>query len=256
MSVDYECTDHIATITLSRPDALNALNLETWAAFGEATRRLEDDADAWVGIVTGTGRAFCAGADVGETIVRLMDDPNKQPYSEPQTIMRGQVITKPLIAAVNGLALGGGLEVALACDIRIAATGARFGAPEVTLGLIPGWGGTQRLPRHIPWAVAAKMILTGEMISAEEARACGLVSAVIDPEELMTEARKIAEVMCSRGPLALRAAKEAMNESLERPLSEGLERERELFLSMAYTDDLREGIAAFKEKRKPSFQGR
>ena len=256
MSVDYECTDHIATITLNRPDALNALNLETWAAFGEATRRLEDDADAWVGIVTGTGRAFCAGADVGETIVRLMDDPNKQPYSEPQTIMRGQVITKPLIAAVNGLALGGGLEVALACDIRIAATGARFGAPEVTLGLIPGWGGTQRLPRHIPWAVAAKMILTGEMISAEEARACGLVSAVIEPEELMTEARKIAEVMCSRGPVALRAAKEAMNESLERPLSEGLERERELFLSMAYTDDLREGLAAFKEKRKPSFQGR
>ena len=256
MSVDYECTDHIATITLSRPDALNALNLETWAAFGEATRRLEDDADAWVGIVTGTGRAFCAGADVGETIVRLMDDPNKQPYSEPQTIMRGQVITKPLIAAVNGLALGGGLEVALACDIRIAATGARFGAPEVTLGLIPGWGGTQRLPRHIPWAVAAKMILTGEMISAEEARACGLVSAVIEPEELMTEARKIAEVMCSRGPVALRAAKEAMNESLELPLSEGLERERELFLSMAYTDDLREGLAAFKEKRKPSFQGR
>ena len=185
-----------------------------------------------------------------------MDDPNKQPYSEPQTIMRGQVITKPLIAAVNGLALGGGLEVALACDIRIAATGARFGAPEVTLGLIPGWGGTQRLPRHIPWAVAAKMILTGEMISAEEARACGLVSAVIEPEELMTEARKIAEVMCSRGPVALRAAKEAMNESLELPLSEGLERERELFLSMAYTDDLREGLAAFKEKRKPSFQGR
>ena len=256
MSVDYECTDHIATITLNRPDALNALNLETWAAFGEATRRLEDDADAWVGIVTGTGRAFCAGADVGETIVRLMDDPNNQPYSEPQTIMRGQVITKPLIAAVNGLALGGGLEVALACDIRIAATGARFGAPEVTLGLIPGWGGTQRLPRHIPWAVAAKMILTGEMISAEEARACGLVSAVIEPEELMTEARKIAEVMCSRGPVALRAAKEAMNESLELPLSEGLERERELFLSMAYTDDLREGLAAFKEKRKPSFQGR
>lgn len=256
MSVDYECANRVATITLNRPDALNALNLETWSAFGEATRRFEDDPEAWVGIVTGAGRAFCAGADVGETIVRLMDDPKHHPYSEPQTIMRGQVLTKPLIAAVNGLALGGGLEVALACDIRLASTGARFGAPEVALGLIPGWGGTQRLPRHIPWAIAARMILTGEMISAEEARACGLVSSVTEPEELMNEARKVADVLCSRGPIALRAAKEAMNESLERPLSAGLERERDLFLGLAYTNDVHEGIAAFKEKRKPSFEGR
>jgi enoyl-CoA hydratase/carnithine racemase len=145
MTVNYELSGHIATITLDRPDALNSIDLDTWQAFSDATARLESDENAWVGIITGAGdRAFCAGADVRSTIPRLMDDPKNNPYSEPPTIMRGQTVTKPLIAAVNGMALGGGLEVVLACDLRVASETARFGTPEITLGLIPGWGGTQR----------------------------------------------------------------------------------------------------------------
>lgn len=257
MPVRYETDAHIATITIDRPDALNALDLDTWRAFGEATQRFEDDPDAWVGIVTGAGdRAFCAGADIKTTIRRLMDDPHNNPYDEPATIMRGQQLTKPLIAAVNGVTLGGGLEVALACDLRIASDRARFGAPEVNLGLIPGWGGTQRLPRQVPWAVAAKLILTGEMISADEALRAGLVNAVVESAQLMDEARKLAQVIASRGPLAVRAAKRAMVEGYSLPLEEGLVLEHELFDDLAYTDDVQEGIAAFEGKRSPDFKAR
>jgi len=166
MPVGYELDGHVATITIDRPDALNAIDLETWDAFSGATSRLEDDAQAWVGIVVGAGdRAFCAGADLRSTIPRLLDDPDNNPYPGPPTIMRGQTVTKPLIAAVGGLALGGGLEIVLACDLRVAAENARLGAPEVTLGLIPGWGATQRLPRQIPWAVAARIVFTGQLPS-------------------------------------------------------------------------------------------
>lgn len=257
MPVRYETDAHIATITIDRPDALNALDLDTWRAFGEATQRFEDDPDAWVGIVTGAGdRAFCAGADIKTTIRRLMDDPRDNPYDEPATIMRGQQLTKPLIAAVNGVALGGGLEVALACDLRIASDRARFGAPEVNLGLVPGWGGTQRLPRQVPWAVAAKLILTGEMISADEALRAGLVNAVVESAQLMDEARKLAQVIASRGPLAVRAAKRAMVEGYSLPLDVGLVLEHQLFDDLAYTDDVQEGIAAFEGKRSPDFKAR
>ena len=255
MPVRYETDGHIVTITIDRPEALNALDLDTWRAFGEATQRFEDDPGAWVGIVTGAGdRAFCAGADIKTTIRRLMDDPRGNPYDEPATIMRGQSPTKPLIAAVNGVALGGGLEVVLACDLRIASSRARFGAPEVNLGLIPGWGGTQRLPRQVPYAIAAKLVLTGEMISAEEALRAGLVNAVVEPEQLMEEARKIAAVVASRGPLAVRAAKRAMVEGGALPLAEGLALEHQLFDDLAYTKDVQEGIAAFEEKRTPDFR--
>lgn len=257
MAVQYEQDGAIVTITIDRPEALNALDLDTWRAFGEATQRFEDDASAWVGIVTGAGnRAFCAGADIKTTIRRLMDDPHNNPYDEPATIMRGQSLSKPLIAAVNGVALGGGLEVALACDIRIASSNARFGTPEVSLGLIPGWGGTQRLPRQLPWAVASKLVLTGEMIGAEEALRVGLVTAVVEPEALLDEARKIATAVASRGPLAVRAAKRAMVEGSSMTLEEGLALEHELFSSLAYTSDTPEGIAAFEEKRPPRFTGR
>lgn len=255
MPVHYEPDGHIVTITIDRTEALNALDLDTWRAFGEATQRFEDDPDAWVGIVTGAGdRAFCAGADIKTTIRRLMDDPRNNPYDEPPTIMRGQQLSKPLIAAINGVALGGGLEVALACDLRVASSRARFGAPEVNLGLIPGWGGTQRLPRQVPWAIAAKLILTGEMISAEEALAAGLVNTVVEPEQLMEEARRLAGVIASRGPLAVRAAKRAMVEGSSLPLAEGLALEHRLFDDLAYTKDVREGIAAFEEKRTPHFR--
>lgn len=257
MPVRYELDGHVAIITLDRPDAFNAIDLQTWQAFSDATARLEEDAEAWVAIITGAGdRAFCAGADLRSTIPRLMDDPDNNPFPEPPTIMRGQTLTKPLIAAVNGLALGGGLEVALACDLRVAAENARFGAPEVTLGIIPGWGATQRLPRQLPWAVAARILLTGQPLTAEEALQVGLVNAVVPAADLMTEARRWAETLCKCGPLALRAAKRAMLEGSQLPLEEGLALEQRLFNSLAYTEDVREGLAAFTEKRPPQFKAR
>jgi enoyl-CoA hydratase/carnithine racemase len=256
MPVHYRCDDGVALITLDRPEALNSIDLEMWQAFSEATRRFEEDGSARTGIITGSGpRAFCAGADIKTTIRRLMDDPRGNPYAEPATIMRGQSVTKPLLAAVNGVALGGGLEIVLACDLRIAAKGARFGAPEVTLGLIPGWGGTQRLVRQLPYAVAAKLVLTGELIGAEEALACGLINAVVEPDQLIEEATRLAKTLCARGPVALKAAKWAMVEGANLPLERGLELEKELFESLAYTSDVREGIAAFEERRPPQFTG-
>ncbi len=256
MAVLYELAGHVATLTIDRANALNSIDLETWQSFSDATARLEEDSEAWVGIITGAGnRSFCAGADLRTTIPRIMDDPNHNPYPEPPTIMAGQTITKPLIAAINGLALGGGMEIALACDLRIAGDNARLGLPEVTLGLIPGWGGTQRLPRQVPWAIAAQLILMGEPVSAEEALRIGLVNAVVPAAELMTEAGRWADKLCARGPLALRAAKAAMLHTLENGLMAGLAEEHRLFNSLAYTKDVREGLAAFSERRPPQFSG-
>ncbi len=256
MTVLYERKGRVATVIIDRPQALNALDLETWRAFGEATQRLEDDDEAWVGIITGAGeKAFCAGADLGSTIPRLTDDPRTNPYEEPPTIMRGQKITKPIIAAVNGMALGGGLEVVLACDVRFAAEHATFGSPEVKLGLIPGWGATQRLTRELPWVNAALLILGGDSISAEEALRLGLINEVMPAADLMNRAHAFAGLLCTRGPLALRAAKRAMVEGRGQSLEEGLAIEQKYFSSLAYTRDLREGLAAFKEKRAPAFEG-
>ena len=255
MPVRYELDGHVATITLDRPEALNAVDLEMWQAFSDATARLEADPEAWLGIITGAGRAFSAGADLGSTIPRMLDDPDRNPHVGPATIMRGQTVTKPLIAAINGHALGGGLEIVLACDLRVASEGARLGAPEVTIGLIPGWGGTQRLTRQLPWAVAASFILTGQPLTAQEALQVGLVNAVVPAEQVMTEAHRWAEIMCRCGPLALRAAKQAMLAGGQLALEEGLAVEQRLFNSLAYTDDVREGLAAFSEKRQPRFKG-
>lgn len=257
MPVRYEIEGHITTITLDRPEALNTIDLDLWKAFSDATSRLEDDAEAWVGIITGAGdRAFCAGADLRSTIPRLLDDPDQNPFPDPPTIMRGQVVTKPLVAAVNGLALGGGLEVVLACDLRVATENALFGAPEVTLGLIPGWGGTQRLPRQLPWAVAARILLTGQPLTAPEALQVGLVNAVVPAADVMNEAHQWAETLCKCGPLALRAAKRAMLEGSELPLGDALALEQRLFNSLSYTEDVREGLAAFVSKRPAQFRGK
>ena len=245
----------VATVILDRPDKLNAL---TWKMVQGLTDFVEEcgrDDDLRAIVITGAGRAFCAGADLRSTIPRLMDDPDHNAYPAPPTIMRGQTVTKPLIAAVNGLALGGGLEIVLACDLRIAADSARFGAPEVTLGLIPGWGGTQRLPRQLPWAVAARINLPGEPLTAQEALQVGLVNAVVPAANLVAEARRWGEALCRCGPLALRAAKEAMLRGREMPLEEGLELEQRLFNSLAYSKDVREGLTAFHERRPPQFKG-
>jgi len=256
MVLKYETDGHVCTITLDREKALNSFSRELSQEFADACARFDADDELWVGIVTGSGdRAFSAGADLKDTIPALMDDPAKGGYVMPPTIMRGQYVSKPLIAAVNGMALGGGLECALACDLRVASTNASFGQPEVGLGIIPGWGGTQRLPRLLAGALAMEMLLTGEAIDAETALRIGLVNAVVEPDELLDKARAIADRICANGPLAVRAAKEAAVRGAQTPLDEGLRIEQLLFDRLAYTDDVREGLVAFGERRPPEFKG-
>ena len=256
MGVLYELDGHVATITLDRPEALNAFDRAQYQAFSDACLRFRDDEQAWVAIITGAGdRAFSAGADLRDMIPAMMDDPAKERFQLPPTIMRGLTISKPLIAAINGFALGGGLETALACDLRIAARGARLGQPEVGLGLLPGWGGTQRLPRLLGESLAMEIMLTGDPLDADRAAAIGLVHRVVAAEELMSSARELGERLCRNGPLALRACKAAAVRGMQTSLEEGLAIEQLYFERLAYTDDMREGVAAFNERRTPEFGG-
>jgi len=254
--VEYKKEERIATFTINRPEAMNALNFEVLRRLYEAFVDFRDDPETWVGIITGAGeRAFCAGADIKETLPSLKK-PTAPPWLAPSAHMRGLDLWKPLIAAVNGMALGGGLEVALASDIRIASEKARFGLPEVTLGLLPGWGGTQRLPRMVPWCKAAEMLLTGRIIDAQEAYRIGLVNIVVPPEQVMPTAKEWAQAILRAGPLAVRAAKESMVRGYSLPLEDGLRLEASLNTYLATTDDFDEGISAFLEKRKPVYKGK
>ena len=256
MAVTYEVADRIATITLDRQQALNSFDREQYAAFAEVCARFRDDDEAWVAIITGAGdRAFSAGADLRDMIPALMDEPARERFELAPTIMRGMYISKPLIAAINGYAFGGGLEVALACDIRIAASSAQMGQPEVGLGLLPGWGGTQRLPRLLGESRAMEIILTGEPLSAERACEIGLVHQVVEADELMDAARAMAERICRNGPLAVRACKSAAVRGMQTSLDEGLRIEQLYFERLAYTDDMKEGVAAFNERRTAEFRG-
>ena len=256
MAVDYVKEGRIAIFTLNRPQALNAANVELTRELHEAMVDFRDDPDLWVGIITGAGdRAFCAGADIGD-LLPFMKEREDSPWAMPATPMRGLELWKPLIAAINGYALGGGLEIALACDIRIASENARLGTPEVTLGLIPGWGGTQRLPRIVPWCKAAEIVLMGRPIDAQEAYRIGLVNKVVPLEQLMPTAKEWAEALCQPGPLAVQAAKQAMIRGTSLTLEEGLRLESSLFAHVMDTEDYKEGTAAFAEKRKPVFKGK
>lgn len=256
MPVDLKKEDKIAIITINRPTALNAVDRETWEGLQEAMKDFRDDDSLWVGIVTGAGnRAFCAGADIKDTLP-FMKETGHSHWVWPNTSMYGLDLWKPLIAAINGVALGGGLEIALACDIRIAAENARLGTPEVTLGLIPGWGGTQRLPRMIPWCKAAELVLMGKPIDAQEAYRIGLVNKVVPQEALMSTAREWAETICQAGPMAVRAAKEAMIRGSSMPLNDGILLERALLAYVLTTQDFVEGTTAFTEKRKPDFKAK
>ena len=256
MAVNYELSGHVCTITLDREQALNSLDREHYQLFSDACARFAADEVAWVAIVTGAGdRAFSAGADLRDMIPALMDEPAKERLTLPPSIMRGQFIAKPMIAAINGFALGGGLEVALACDIRIAARGARLGQPEVGLGLLPGWGGTQRLPRLLGESRAMEILLTGDPVDADRALEIGLVHRVVEAGELMTAAQELAERICQNAPLAVRACKEAALRGAETSLEEGLRIEQLLFERLAYTDDIQEGVTAFNERRTPEYRG-
>ena len=254
--IDYKKEGRIAIFTINRPEALNAINVPAIQELHEAMIDFRDDPELWVGIITGAGdKAFCAGADIKD-MLPFMKEHLPDERAIPATPMRGLELWKPLIAAINGNALGGGLELALACDIRIASEKAQLGLPEVTLGLIPGWGGTQRLPRMVPWCKAAELVLTGKPVDAQEAYRIGLVNAVVPPEAVMPTAREWAEVICRAGPLAVRAAKEAMIRGNSLTLEDGLRLENALEAYVMSTEDYTEGTKAFLEKRKPDYKAK
>ncbi len=257
MFINYEKKGRIGYFTLNRPEALNAFNPEMFEELSDALIDFKEDDDLWVGILTGTGeKAFSAGADVRTMLPVLCGEWQANPSLMPPTIVRGLELYKPMIAAVNGAALGGGMEFALACDIRIAAEKAIFGQPEVKLGMIPGWGGTCRLPRIIPGAKAAEMLFTGDSITAPEAYRIGLVNEVVPVSELMPAAERWAERLMRNGPLAVRAAKEAMVRTMSLSLDESLKLEWERFGRLYRTEDAAEGLKAFSERRKPEFKGK
>jgi enoyl-CoA hydratase len=255
MSIRVETTDAIATLTIDRPEVKNALDLATVQEIRAALQTLAADADLGVLIVTGAGdAAFVSGADINDIRARGRDEGlaaiNSSLFAEIERFPR------PTIAAVNGYALGGGCELALACDIRIAADTAKFGQPELGLGIIPGAGGTQRLPRLIGMGRAKHLILTGDLIDAKQALEIGLVTAVAPPGQLQIRARELAKKVLRQGPLAARLAKIALNASARVDLDSGLMIET-LAQAICYaSEDKIEGTAAFLEKRKPKFTGR
>ena len=256
MAVDYKVEGRVATITLNRPEAYNSVDIRTLRELHDALAAFRDNDEVWVGILTGAGeKAFCSGADIVEMLPFLKSAEHKS-WEIPETPLRFMEVYKPIICAINGMALGGGFEIALICDIRIAAEHARFGCPEVNLGIMPGWGATQRLTRIIPRAKAMELVLSGKPINAQEAYRIGLVNEVVPKMELMARAQKWAEDLCQVGPLALRAAKEAMIRGYSMPLDEGIKLESALFSYLLGTEDFKEGRDAFLNKRKPQFKGK
>jgi enoyl-CoA hydratase len=253
----YSVKDRIATVTINRPDRLNALNATAKAELRELFTNIRTDTSVDVVIMTGAGeKAFVAGTDIKE-LTELNGESGKVfSHSGQEVLDMIEDLGKPVIAAVNGYALGGGCELALACHLRIASDKARFGQPEVTLGVIPGYGGTQRLARLIGRGRALEMILTGVQVDAAEAYRIGLVNKVVPPEELMPRAIAMAQVISSFGQPAIRMALKAVNSAQEMPLGEGQKVEASLFGGCCNTEDFREGTTAFLEKRKPVFKNK
>jgi enoyl-CoA hydratase len=244
----------VGVARINRPEASNALSQGLMQRLTAALQRFDNDPDIRCLLLLGDERAFAAGADVAELAgASLVDVYQRNPLAHWDALDR---LRKPVVAAVCGYALGAGCELMMACDIVVAAETAHFGQPEITLGIIPGAGGTQRLTRALGKARAMDLILTGRMISAHEACQIGLVSRVVPRENCEQEARAVCRELCRRPPLALRAAKEAIRQAYETTLSEGLAYERQLFTLLFGTDDQKEGMRAFLEKRPPVFVGR
>ena len=254
--------DHIYKVTLNRPEKRNAVNPALQEAAFKAFQRFKDDDDLWIGLLTGAGdKSFCAGADLQELILGGMSgayDPREIGLTTAGFlgITADFECWKPLVVAVNGHCLAGGTETLLACDLRIAAEHATFGLTETKWAIIPGAGGTQRLPRSIPIAKAMEIILLAEPISAADALACGLINKVVPADQLQDEALNMCNTLLERGPLALRAAKQAMIQGLSLPMKEGMKLEQKLFASLRGTEDANEGPMAFMQKRKPEFKGK
>lgn len=248
--------DRIATLTLNRPDKLNALNSATIDELDRALASLEARDDVGGIIVTGAGRAFVAGADIAELAALSPEEARSFALRGQAAFARLEASARPVIAAVNGFALGGGCELAMACHVRIAADTARFGQPEVKLGLIPGYGGTQRLPRLVGPGHAAQLMLTGEIIDANEAARIGLVNRVVPSAELIAIAEGLMRQMLANAPLALARVLDAIRRGVDAPPSALFNLEAASFSTLAGTDDAREGTAAFLEKRTPRFGGR
>jgi enoyl-CoA hydratase/carnithine racemase len=258
--VFIEKRDRNAIVTLNRPESFNAMNYQAWKEITEAWIDLKNNPGVWTIILTATGdKAFCAGQDLKE-MARLKAEAEKEgrpfvsalPEATPTKYLE---MPKPVIAAINGFAIGAGLELALACDIRIAAEHARLGLREVTQAIIPGAGGTQRLPRFIPFGLALEILMTGDLISAQEAFRIGLVNRVVPFSELIPTALSLANRINENGPLAVRAAKEAAYKGIEMHLNEGLRFETLLLNKVRESEDAWEGPRAFAEKRKPNYKG-
>jgi enoyl-CoA hydratase len=252
-----ESEDRIRILTVHRPDKLNALNAEVMAALDAALEAARTDEAVGVVVVTGSGeKSFIAGADIGE-LSKLSPLEGREHARRGQTVLaKLESLGKPVIAAVNGYALGGGCELALACTIRIASENARFGQPEVKLGIIPGYGGSQRLARVVGEGRAMQLCLTAEQIDAAEAYRIGLVNKVVPAGHALAAAKDMAKAILSNGPVACRYVLEAVRRGLEMPLSEGLVFEATLFGLCAATSDMKEGMTAFLEKRPARFTGR
>jgi enoyl-CoA hydratase len=252
----FDMDQGVATLTFHRPKALNALNAALLAEFSQALRDIEDDESIRVLVLTGAGdKAFVAGADITELATFNPLQARKFSRLGHQAIGALQDLPIPVIAAVNGYALGGGCEIALACDFVYASENAQFGLPEINLGIIPGFGGTQRLPRLIGKNMAKELIFTGKMIPASEAREIGLVNRVLASDSLLAETAKTARTIAQKGKVSLRAAKHAVNTGTDADLATGCAVEVDAFALCMASEDAKEGTGAFLDKRKPSFDG-
>jgi enoyl-CoA hydratase len=251
-----EQRNHVAYVTLNRPAALNALNTSLRRDLKQCFSDLQTDSDVRVIVITGAGRAFCAGADIKEWREPTSVVEDREERLQLNFWQAMSHCEAPIIAAINGYALGGGCELAMCCDLRIASDQAQLGLTEVTLGIIPGGGGTQRLPRLIGRGKALELILTGKRIDAHEALRLGLVEQVVPHDRLGAAIEDLVQTIISRAPLAVKYAKEAMVRGLELPLEAGLKVEAELYTLLRTTEDRMEGARAFKEKRPPQFKGR
>lgn len=251
-----EIENAIAIVTIDRPKAMNALDEATIDELAQAVEQISAKAEVRGMMITGEGRAFIAGADISKMPSMSPEDAERFSVKGSQLFRRIETLPIPVVAAVNGFALGGGCELMLACDFAIASNKARFGQPEVNLGIIAGFGGTQRLSRKVPYGIAMELLMNGDMIDAAEAHRVGLVNRVVEPEALIEETKNALQKILSRGPIAVKNTKLAIQRGLDMTIEEGLAEESRLFGECFSSEDAREGVTAFLEKRAADFKGR